>query len=62
VLVAARLLAPDSDRPSPPAAQALASACGCTDYKALLQAIAQARQAIATQWHAVFGEKLEIDR
>jgi len=62
VLVAARLLAPDSDRPSPPASQALASACGCTDYEALLQAIAQARQAVAAQWHAVFGEKLEIDR
>ena len=60
VLVAARLLAPDSEMPPPTAAQALASACGCTDYPALLASIAEARHGIAAQWQAVFGQKLEI--
>ena len=61
VLVAARLLAPDSEPPPPTAAQALASACGCTDYTALLHAIAEARHGIAMQWEAVFGQQLEIE-
>jgi len=61
ILVAARLLAPDDDRPPPAAANALASACGCADYEALLAAIAAARHGIATQWEAVFGQKLETE-
>ena len=61
ILVAARLLAPDGDRPPQTAAAALANACGCADYEGLLQAIADARHGIAEQWEAVFGQQLEIE-
>ena len=61
VFVAARLLAPDSSKPPPAARAALAVACGCADYSALLQAITKARHGVAQQWAAVFGQKLEIE-
>jgi len=62
LLVAARLLAPDSQLPPGPAAQALARACGEADLTSLLRSLAAARQGIARCWAELFGEELEIDR
>ncbi|PZU16032.1 MAG: glutamine-synthetase adenylyltransferase [Citromicrobium sp.] len=59
VLVAARLLAPDLAAPSPPAAAALARACGHSDYPALLSAIGHARGTVAAAWAGIFGEPVE---
>ena len=59
-LIAARLLAPDSAAPPPPARIALAEACGETGYDALLARMTAARTAIAAQWAVHFGETLEI--
>lgn len=61
ILVAARLLAPDGEPPSKTASATLARACGVADWKAVLQAIAEARHVIATQWAETFGEDLEMD-
>jgi glutamate-ammonia-ligase adenylyltransferase len=60
LLVAARLLAPDLDHPPEVAQGVLAGACGCTDYRALLQALADARHGIAACWADLFGETLEM--
>lgn len=60
-LVAERLFAPDGGTPPEPARTVLAGACGHQDYDALLRALAAARQGVAAQWHAVFGERLEIE-
>jgi glutamate-ammonia-ligase adenylyltransferase len=61
LLVAARLLAPDLDHPPEVAQGVLAEACGCADYPALLQALAEARHGVAACWAELFGEKLEIE-
>ncbi|ALE17678.1 Glutamate-ammonia-ligase adenylyltransferase [Altererythrobacter epoxidivorans] len=61
LLVAGRLLAPDLQQPSPAAAKALAEACRCEDYAALLQSFADARHGVAAAWADTFGEKLEIE-
>lgn len=60
LLIAARLLAPDSQEPPPAARAALAQACGVADYAALLASLATARTAIAAQWAVHFGEQLEV--
>ncbi|MFM2300522.1 MAG: hypothetical protein RLZZ84_258 [Pseudomonadota bacterium] len=60
-LIAARLLAPDAQQPSAAARAVLAQACGCGDWAGLLAALADARRAVAAQWHATFGETLEIE-
>ncbi|RZA28790.1 MAG: glutamine-synthetase adenylyltransferase, partial [Proteobacteria bacterium] len=60
VLVAARLLAPDSDEPSAVAQAALARSCGAMSYDALLESLAEARQGIAAAWADTFGETLEV--
>ena len=60
LLVAARLIAPDGETPPPAARTVLAKACLCDDWDALLAGIADARQAVAAAWSAVFGEQLEI--
>ncbi len=62
LLVAARLIAPDSEAPPPAAREALAKACLCDDWDAVLGGIAEARGAVATAWASVFGETLEIAR
>lgn len=59
-LIAARLLAPDSLEPPPAAREALASACQCGDWQALLATLSESRAAVAQAWHAVFGETVEI--
>jgi [glutamine synthetase] adenylyltransferase / [glutamine synthetase]-adenylyl-L-tyrosine phosphorylase len=58
-LIAARLLAPDSEEPPPAAREVLASACRCGDWQGLLQALAESRRTVAAAWKATFGEDLE---
>ena len=59
LLVAARLLAPDSRHPHQGAKSVLAKACEQPDYAALLQALAEARHGVAAVWADLFGEDLE---
>ncbi|MFM5931595.1 MAG: glutamine-synthetase adenylyltransferase, partial [Novosphingobium sp.] len=61
LLVAARLLAPDSQVPPPGPRAALASACQCDDWDCLIDGFAGARQVVARAWQTVFGEPLELD-
>ncbi|MBH5321278.1 bifunctional [glutamate--ammonia ligase]-adenylyl-L-tyrosine phosphorylase/[glutamate--ammonia-ligase] adenylyltransferase [Aurantiacibacter sediminis] len=60
-LVAGRLFVPDGSEPPAAARPVLAKACGHDSYSDLLQALRNARQNIAEQWHRHFDEKLEID-
>ena len=60
-LVAERLFAPDGSEPPKAARPVLAKACGHENYDDLLQALLDARRAIAAQWHRHFEEKLEIE-
>jgi [glutamine synthetase] adenylyltransferase / [glutamine synthetase]-adenylyl-L-tyrosine phosphorylase len=60
LLVVSRLLAPDGQVPPLAAQAALAKACGCSDWKALLANLADARRIVAEVWHEVFAQKLEI--
>jgi len=60
VLVAARLLAPDSQEPSAAAQIALARSCGAPSYEALLESLVEARQGVAAAWTDTFGETLQI--
>ena len=60
LLVALRLLAPDSQTPPAAACAALARSCGYGDWQALLAGIAEARGAVANAWHDILGEKLEV--
>ncbi len=59
LLIAARLLAPDSEVPPAAAAAALAEACGYPDLPALLRAFDAARQEVAAAWADSFGQPLE---
>jgi [glutamine synthetase] adenylyltransferase / [glutamine synthetase]-adenylyl-L-tyrosine phosphorylase len=60
-LIAERLLAPSGNLPPPAACAALARACRFDCPDGLLAAIAAARQEVARNWTATFGETLEID-
>lgn len=59
-LVAARLLAPDSQTPPAGACDALAKSCGYGDWDAVLSGLFDARANIARSWLDAFGETLEI--
>ncbi len=59
-LIAARLLAPDGEDPSPAAREALALACEQGDWDELLAGLHRARAAGAAAWQGTFGEQLEI--
>ncbi|MFZ9394558.1 MAG: bifunctional [glutamate--ammonia ligase]-adenylyl-L-tyrosine phosphorylase/[glutamate--ammonia-ligase] adenylyltransferase [Erythrobacter sp.] len=59
LLVSARLLAPDLAEPPEAAALALALACRCETYEALLRSLGEARQTVANAWQRVFGLQLE---
>ena len=61
LLVASRLLAPDGLQPPPAAALALAKACGCGNWGALMADLAATRSIVADAWQGVLGETLEID-
>lgn len=60
-LVAARLLAPDSQVPVQAACMALVRACGYGAWDELEAALGQARMQVAQGWQTAFGETLEID-
>ena len=60
-LVAARLLAPDSEIPVQAACMALVRACGYGGWDELETALGQARGHVARAWEAAFGETLETD-
>jgi len=59
-LVAARLLAPDSQEPPRAAKAVLARACGADDWHGLLASLAEARATVASAWANAFDEQLEI--
>ena len=59
VLVGVRLLAPDLAVPQNAAAIVLAHQAGHEDMAGLLRALAEARQSVARDWAAIFGETLE---
>jgi glutamate-ammonia-ligase adenylyltransferase len=61
LLIAARLLAPDSAEPQPPARSVLANACACGDWNGLLANLAASRRQVAAVWAETFGETLELD-
>jgi glutamate-ammonia-ligase adenylyltransferase len=61
VLVAGRLLAPDSKEPPPAAAKALARACQCDSYAQATARIAAARKVVAHCWAQTFDDTLELD-
>lgn len=60
LLIAVRLLAPDTDTPPTAARAILAKACGCRDWEELDHGLAAARAAVAAAWAEIFGETLEI--
>ena len=60
-LIAARLLAPDSEEPPAAAREVLARACQCGDWEELKANLAAARRTVAASWSAVFGEQLELE-
>ncbi len=60
LLVSARLLAPDLDRPAPGAAAVLAQSCNCQDLDALLRVFTAARRCVAAHWQDIFDLELEI--
>ena len=59
LLVASRLLAPDTALPPPAAQAALAQACGHEDCDSLLAAFADARKSVAKAWSEIFETQLE---
>ncbi|MEY4160494.1 MAG: hypothetical protein RLZZ136_1115 [Pseudomonadota bacterium] len=61
LLIAVRLLAPDSAIPPSGVRAALASACQCRDWDHVMAEFAQARQVVAKAWAQVFGQKLQLE-
>ena len=59
-LIAARLLAPDSQIPLPAAREALAKACRYGEWDKVLSKLDAARSQVALAWQTAFGEKLEV--
>ncbi|MDN3646760.1 bifunctional [glutamine synthetase] adenylyltransferase/[glutamine synthetase]-adenylyl-L-tyrosine phosphorylase [Pontixanthobacter aestiaquae] len=59
LLVSARLLAPDGQKPASGAAAALAKACSCADYTDLLSRFREARRVVAASWNEIFDVRLE---
>ena len=60
MLVSMRLFATSAELPPEAARLALAKACGSGDWDALLAALLDARKTVASTWHGVFGETLEV--
>jgi len=61
MLVAARLLAPDLQLPTPAAFAVLAQACGRDSGTSLLHDFTEARQSVARSWKAILETDLEIE-
>jgi glutamate-ammonia-ligase adenylyltransferase len=61
LLVAARLLAPDSEEPPPGPRAALAAALGYANWDSVTAGFAEARAVVAQTWRMVFHETLELD-
>ena len=61
MLVAGRLLAPDGREPPPSGARALARACGCESYSALLEAFIAARGQVAAAWKQILGTDIQAN-
>ncbi|MBC2664477.1 bifunctional [glutamine synthetase] adenylyltransferase/[glutamine synthetase]-adenylyl-L-tyrosine phosphorylase [Novosphingobium flavum] len=61
LLVSVRLLAPDGEEPAEGPRAALAKACGCDDWQAVLTSFAEARAVVRSAWGEVFGEELESE-
>lgn len=61
LLVASRLLAPDSRIPADAAQAVLARACGAGSIEVLLKQFAEARHSVAGGWKGIFGLELETD-
>jgi len=59
-LVAARLLAPDSQIPFPAAREALAKACRYGEWETLLSNLDAAKSQVALGWQMAFDEELEV--
>jgi len=60
LLVATRLLAPDTQIPDPAGRAVLAKACGCGDWEEVLPNLLAARRTVAAAWAQAFGEELEV--
>ena len=60
-LIAARFLAPDSQIPPAAARDALANACGRSDWSTLMENLGAARKEVARAWEVTFEETLEIE-
>jgi len=60
LLVAVRLVAPDSRFPPAASRGIIAAVCGLPSWEALLMAIYETRRAIAANWMNVFEEELEV--
>lgn len=61
LLVVVRLVAPDGMFPPEASRSIVASACGLESWELLLEAVLNARHAVAAAWHQVFEIALEID-
>ena len=59
LLVAARLLAPQLQQPTPAAGARMATACGFADMDALLDGLREARSLVAAEWTRIFGQEPE---
>jgi len=61
LLVASRLLAPDTGMPGQAAQKVLVKACGSASMAELLDAFDRARAIVAQAWQGAFGQELETD-
>ena len=62
LLVTVRLMAPDGGYPPPASQPIVARLCGQEDWKSLLGALKAARETVAAQWAATFGETIALEQ
>ncbi|WP_366857062.1 hypothetical protein [Novosphingobium sp.] len=61
LLVTVRLMAPDGGYPPPASQPIVARLCGQEDWASLLGAVKAAREVVAAQWAATFGETIAME-